>query len=134
MPRRPPGAKVTLLNVMPQAGIDAVLGDARDLSRYGDGEFDVVFSNSCIGHVGGFEDQLRMAREIRRVGRRYFVQTPNHGLPIDWRILVQDSTSSYRRLKPGGSSAFTSAPTPAPQAGLRRWNGRLACATSGAQN
>ena len=28
------------------------------------------------------------AREIRRVGVRHFVQTPNHGFPIDWRTLV----------------------------------------------
>jgi Methyltransferase domain len=66
----------------------SVSGDARDLSRYADRSIDVVFSNSVIGHVGSFADQQRMAREIRRVGRRYFVQTPNHGFPIDWRTMV----------------------------------------------
>ena len=29
-----------------------------------------------------------MASEIRRVGRRYFVQTANRGFPLDWRTLV----------------------------------------------
>jgi SAM-dependent methyltransferase len=83
--------RIVLLNVFPQScprGFESVVGDARDLSRYADGEFDLVFSNSVIGHVGGFEDQRRMAREIRRVGKRFFLQTPNHGFPIDWRTLV----------------------------------------------
>jgi hypothetical protein len=31
---------------------------------------------------------LRTASEIRRVGRCYFVQTPNHAFPIDWRTMV----------------------------------------------
>jgi Methyltransferase domain len=66
----------------------SVSGDARDLSRYADRSIDVVFSNSVIGHVGSFSDQMRMAREIGRVGRRYFVQTPNHAFPIDWRTLM----------------------------------------------
>jgi len=84
--------RIVLLNLFQQDDIgppfSAEVGDARDLSRYSNQEFDVVFSNSVIGHVGGFADQMRMAREIRRVGKRYFVQTPNHGFLIDWRTLV----------------------------------------------
>jgi hypothetical protein len=84
--------RIVLLNLFPQdeypSPFSAEVGDARDLSRYADQEFDVVFSNSVLGHVGGFADQMRMASEIRRVGIRYFVQTPNHGFLIDWRTLV----------------------------------------------
>ena len=84
--------EVTLLNVFPQKDapypFTAVQSDARDLSRYADGEFDTVYSNSVLGHVGTFADQHRMASEIRRVGRRYFVQTPNHHFILDWRTLV----------------------------------------------
>ena len=87
-----PDVDVLLLNIFPQnnlpAGFKAIVGDARDLSSFPDKHFDVVFSNSVIGHVGGFAEQQRMAREIGRVGRRYFVQTPNHGFPLDWRTLI----------------------------------------------
>lgn len=79
--------RVVILNTFPQAarGIETVVGDARDLSRYREGEFDLVFSNSVIGHVGNYADQTRMAREMRRVGKHYFLQTPNQRFPVDWR-------------------------------------------------
>ena len=83
--------RVVLLNIFEQdvePPFECVVGDARDLSRYRDKEFDVVFSNSVIGHVGSFADQQRMAKEIQRVGKHFFLQTPNHGFPIDWRTLV----------------------------------------------
>jgi hypothetical protein len=83
--------EIVLLNVEPQdvsPPFAAVVGDARDLSRYADQSFDVVYSNSVIGHVGGFDDQRRMARELQRVGRQVILQTPNHRFPIDWRTLI----------------------------------------------
>ena len=85
------GCTLTVINIFeqqPVAGIKVLVGDACDLSQFGDKSFDVVFSNSVIGHVGGWERQQQMAREVRRVGRRYFVQTPNQGFPVDWRTLM----------------------------------------------
>jgi hypothetical protein len=79
-------AKIVLLNTFPQrasAPFEVIVGDACDLSRYSDRQFDLVFSNSVIGHVGSFGKQQRMASEIRRVGRYFFLQTPNHGFPVD---------------------------------------------------
>ena len=90
---RLPGARITLLNVAAQPvtgeGFESVAGDARDLSRFETSSFDVVFSNSVIEHLGPrFADQQRMADEIKRVGNRYFVQTPNRHFPLEPHFLV----------------------------------------------
>ena len=45
--------------------------------------FDIVFSNSVIEHVGNFDRQRQMAKEIRRIGKRYWVQTPYKHFPIE---------------------------------------------------
>jgi ubiquinone/menaquinone biosynthesis C-methylase UbiE len=54
-----------------------MLGDARDLAQFGDCSIDIVFSNSVLEHVGNFQQQQRMADEVRRVGKKYFIQVPN---------------------------------------------------------
>jgi hypothetical protein len=64
------------------------IGDARSMPDFTSDDFDVVMSNSVIGHVGSWCDQERMAGEIKRIGKRYFVQTPNHYFPVDWDTLV----------------------------------------------
>jgi SAM-dependent methyltransferase len=74
---------VTLLNAEPQPG--SLTGDARHMPQFADRSFDVVISNSVIEHV---DDQEAMAREIRRIGRRYYVQTPNRRFPVDPHFLV----------------------------------------------
>ena len=61
----------------------AVLGDGRNMAQYKNQEFDVVFSNSVIEHVGDLTDQQCMANEAMRVGKRYFIQTPNRHFPIE---------------------------------------------------
>jgi len=59
------------------------VGDACDMAEFQDNEFDVVFSNSVIEHVGDFKQQRRMAQEIKRVGSGYFLQTPNYYFPFE---------------------------------------------------
>lgn len=67
--------------------VDYVRADATRLP-FGDGAFDVVYSNSVIEHLGTAERQARMAAEIRRVGRRYFVQTPDATFPVEPHLLT----------------------------------------------
>jgi hypothetical protein len=52
-----------------------VMGDGTALP-YGDKEFDICFSNSVIEHVGTLENQKKFAREVCRVGKRVWIQTP----------------------------------------------------------
>jgi SAM-dependent methyltransferase len=87
------GVHVTLLNLHAQpvsaTNFESVAGDARDLSRYVNLSFDVVFSNSVIEHLGpDFNDQKQMADEVMRVGERYFVQTPNRYFPLEPHFLT----------------------------------------------
>lgn len=59
-----------------------VQGDACALP-FADGEFEVVFSNAVIEHVGGRERQRRLVLEALRVGRRVFLTTPNRRFPVE---------------------------------------------------
>jgi hypothetical protein len=79
--------EITLLNLDKQPttkpNFASIVGDARSMQQFADAEFDVVFSNSVIEHLGTFEHQRQMADEVRRVGKRYFIQTPNKYFPIE---------------------------------------------------
>lgn len=83
--------RVTLLNIDHQEVSSerfiSAHGDARAMPEIPSGSFDVVFSNSVIEHVGSYENQRQMANEIRRVGQRFFVQTPNKRFPLEPHFL-----------------------------------------------
>jgi 2-polyprenyl-3-methyl-5-hydroxy-6-metoxy-1,4-benzoquinol methylase len=53
------------------------------MREFKNGTFDLVFSNSVIEHLYTFEKQQKMASEIMRVGKSYFIQTPNVYFPIE---------------------------------------------------
>jgi len=80
-------SNVTLLNIeLPETLPEPftwIEGDACDMRMFRDNEFDVVFSNSVIEHVGDLKRQKMMALEIERVGKKYWVQTPNKHFPIE---------------------------------------------------
>ena len=87
-PTRP---RLVMLNITPLAhrvpGVRYVQADARRLP-FRDGAFPVVFSNSVMEHVGDYENQRRFAGEVRRVGRRYFVQTGNQRFLFELHLLT----------------------------------------------
>ena len=65
------------------ANIKPLIGDATSLSQFDDRTMDIVFSNSVIEHLFTFENQRRMASEVRRVGKAFWVQTPNFWFPVE---------------------------------------------------
>lgn len=118
-------AKITVINLNPPPEKCAgtyVQGSACDMHMFADKEFDVVFSNSVIEHLFSREDQQKMANEIMRVGRSYWVQTPNRHFPIElhlcfpffqylplkWRLVIaRHWPLSFQKLrgKPEGAVA-----------------------------
>lgn len=64
-----------------------IRGDAVDLSQFSDNEFDVVFSNSVIEHIPLDKNRQKMADEIIRTAKKYFVQTPNYYFPFEPHFL-----------------------------------------------
>ncbi len=103
---------VTLLNTEPSESdaLDAryalIQGSGTQLD-FPDRSFDIAFSNSVIEHVGSLDAQRSFAKELQRVGRQVWVQTPArsfffephlltpfiHFLPLSWqRRLVRNFT------------------------------------------
>jgi SAM-dependent methyltransferase len=65
--------------------IDVRVGDVCQLP-WPDKYFDIVYSNAVIEHLGHFEKQRKMADEVMRVGKRWFVTTPNRWYPFEFHL------------------------------------------------
>jgi len=83
--------RVTIVNQEPPAAHDSrfdwVVADARRLP-FRDVAFDVAFSNSVVEHIPGEKSRRNYAREIARVGRRYYVQTPYKWFPVEPHLMT----------------------------------------------
>ncbi len=61
----------------------AIQGDATNMLEIQDQQYDLVFSNSVIEHLFTWENQQKMAKEVHRVGKWHFIQSPNYWFPIE---------------------------------------------------
>lgn len=105
--------EITLLNLeaedSPYEHIRPTTGSAFDMPEHADGSFDVVFSNSVIEHLFTLDNQRRMAAEVQRVGRGFWIQTPNFYFPIEphfhvpgWQWMPQSArVALLRRVRCG---------------------------------
>jgi SAM-dependent methyltransferase len=46
-------------------------------------QFDIVFSNAVLEHTGCRSSQAAFLKEVCRVGKRFFITTPNRWFPIE---------------------------------------------------
>lgn len=78
---------ITIINLRADksnhSNIRVIAGDACDLAMFKDNAFDIAFSNSLIEHLYTKENQTKMASEAMRVGKYFFIQTPNKYFPIE---------------------------------------------------
>lgn len=84
--------KIEILNIENQntenfKNISFLKKDVRDLSFIKDKEYDLIYSNSLIEHLNNFDEQKKLAKEIQRTGKKYFIQTPNYYFPVEPHFL-----------------------------------------------
>ncbi|HUP02684.1 MAG TPA: methyltransferase domain-containing protein [Bryobacteraceae bacterium] len=84
--------RVVMLNlpqsIQPRAGEEIRVAGDGCLLPFRDGAFDIVFSNSVIEHLGSPARQEALAREAARVGRGYWIQTPNRWFPVEQHLMT----------------------------------------------
>jgi SAM-dependent methyltransferase len=84
-----PGLEITGVDLVERADYPGpfVRADATEQLPFGDREFDLVYCSSVIEHVAPAR-RAAFARELRRVGRGWFVQTPAFSFPIEPHSLL----------------------------------------------
>ncbi len=74
---------VALATVDSHHKLKYITGDACNVVGIENIKYDIVFSNSVIEHVGSQEKQESFAKEVRRLGNSYWVQTPSIWFPFE---------------------------------------------------
>ena len=84
-----PGLDITGVDLVERSGYPGpfVVADATDRLPFDDGSFDLVYSSSVIEHIDPAQ-RGAFAREIRRVGRGWWVQTPAFSFPVEPHALL----------------------------------------------
>lgn len=88
-----PNLNVTILNTSDVSENDSgvftyIRGDAASLDHIDDNEFDICHSNSVIEHVGDWNRKKSFADGVRKVAKKYFVQTPNFWFPVELHFVT----------------------------------------------
>ncbi len=84
-----PGSCYTALGVQDLSELSMLHRDKRfvtydgSIFPFGDNEFDWVFSNAVIEHVGDSSDQVLFLNEMLRVAKDVFFTTPNKYFPVE---------------------------------------------------
>ena len=85
------GGSLSLDDIQDYAGsfptVKAVALDGCALP-FADQSFDIVYCNAVLEHLPTWEEQQRFASEVSRVGRSWFVTTPNFWYPIEPHYLL----------------------------------------------
>ncbi len=77
-------------NTIPEADCNkfhSVIGNALDIPFKQD-DFELIFSNSVIEHVGSIQNQKKFADEVNRLSNHYIIQTPSLWFPLEPHSLI----------------------------------------------
>jgi SAM-dependent methyltransferase len=125
-----PGLDITGVDVAPRPEYPGpfVQADATRALPFADGEFDLAYCSSVIEHIAP-EHRAAFARELRRVARGWYVQTPAFSFPVEphallplahwlppalrrpyWRLGVAGGWEDIRLLRRGEMAALFGEP------------------------
>ena len=84
-----PGLDITGVDLVERPSYPGpfVVADATERLPFDDGAFDLVYSSSVVEHVEPARREA-FAREVRRVGRGWWVQTPAFSFPVEPHALL----------------------------------------------
>jgi SAM-dependent methyltransferase len=96
-----PGLDITGVDMSDQHDYPGpfVRADATERLPFADNEFDLAYSNSVVEHIAP-DRRTDFAREVRRVARGWYVQTPAVGFPVEPHSLLPAAhwlPASWRR-------------------------------------
>ncbi len=101
-------ATVTAVNVLAENDVHRtgaewfrpIVADACDcLADYGRRNFDLVFSNSTIEHVGDRNRRQQFADNVHQRADRHWIQTPNRAFPLEPHVLFPFEQFLPRRAR-----------------------------------
>lgn len=86
-PVRPASVRVVSLAPAPRCLADWIRADQADAcslpAHISGGSYDLVVSESLIGHVGGHAQRVRLADAVHSLADRHWVQAPYRYFPVD---------------------------------------------------